>query len=169
MEQLQWIAENWALFVAAASALLAVLKIVNKRTPHASEGKRWWSRALLVMLDLADLIKRTPPPKVNKQARRIARALEQSRRKRSTGGLMALAFCLSLGAGGCATMGEVDRCQALSTAQAGHQIAKGASLIVCQALSGEKRKRCFEEASKAAKAADAALAIAYSVMKACGI
>ncbi len=59
---MEWIQSNWALIVAAVTVLLALAKIVNKATKHFTEFNGW-RRWILAVVDLMDLIKRTPAPK----------------------------------------------------------------------------------------------------------
>lgn len=65
---------------------------------------------------------------------------------------------------------KIDECKALNTVQGGHQIAEGASSIVCTFITDKvKRAKCFEYQKTASKAGSALVNIAATIMKACGL
>lgn len=59
---MDWLQANWPYVLAVVTVLLALAKIVNKRTDHFTAFSGW-RRWVLALVDLLDLIKQTPAPK----------------------------------------------------------------------------------------------------------
>lgn len=83
--------------------------------------------------------------------------------------LMAVAGILYFS--GCASGGakDFDTCKAVSIARSSDQVADGVSGLVCGLLKGEKRAQCLKHRATASTAAKAALSLAESIAKACGL
>jgi hypothetical protein len=75
------------------------------------------------------------------------------------------ASCATTTAGG----DKFDTCKAIAVSNNAHTLADGASGIVCNMLTGEKKANCLKHRATAKAAGKALIDIASAIAKACGI
>lgn len=136
---MQFVIDNHEALIAILIALLA--KIINGRTPHTEEVQGIFKKILLSVVDLLDIVKRTPPPKLVKTKKPDGSF--------KTGPLAFILVVLAICASGCMTTAggkktfDIDKAALMTCA-----VAPTAEMVLVELCgkikSQKKRNGCYK-------------------------